>query len=187
MRLKTSLTLGGLGLVGVAVILLATRGQQGGPPAAEEPLPAPDPTTPSRPVAPAAGGGPAAASPVPARPAPSPTPAAPQPAAHAPRPSEGQLMDQLHDLGGTNPELSLKLAREGNQRFRDSPNAPERVSIIIKSLLSLNQRDEARDEARRMEQQYPGSPFTSDVHRHMFVQPPTDPGQRGFGKQHERE
>lgn len=138
----------------------------------------------------------------PARPAPEPAAPVvnqPPPAAPAPPPvtarkpagppamSEARLMDRLHELGSSDPEQSLALAREGNRRFKDSRDAPERASIIVKSLSSLGRHDEARTEALKMERDYPSSGFTQDVHRHMFVNPPTHPAERGYGKKYELE
>ena len=64
-----------------------------------------------------------------ARPAP---PAAALPpakqAARATEHTEAEIMAKLRELGATNPALTLKLAREGNQRFKHSPDAPERAS-----------------------------------------------------------
>ena len=38
-----------------------------------------------------------------------------------------------------------------------------------------------------MEEEYPDSDWTRDVHRHMFVNPPTHPTERGYGKEYELE
>jgi TolA-binding protein len=96
-------------------------------------------------------------------------------------------MARLSDLGSAKPAESIALAREGNRRFKDSASAPERASIIVKSLSSLGRHDEAREEARKMERDYPNSSFTQDVHHHMFSNPPTHPTERGFGKKLELE
>ena len=96
-------------------------------------------------------------------------------------------MAKLRELGASNPVLTLKLAREGNQRFKHSIDAPERASDIVRALLNLDRREEARAEALKMEEEYPGSDWTSDVHRHMFVNPPTHPTERGYGKKYELE
>jgi hypothetical protein len=110
----------------------------------------------------------------------------------APRPSprvhaltEVEIMERLHALGASQPVESLTLAREGNRRFKSSADAPERASIIVKSLSSLGRHDEARAEGLKMEKDYPNSDWTHDVHHHMFVNPPTHPTERGFGKTHE--
>jgi hypothetical protein len=130
------------------------------------------------PVKPAAPAAPTVA----ATPLPAPT-APPRP----PAPSEAAIMDKLHALGSSDPVQSLQLAREGNRRFKHTADAPERASLIVKALSSLGRHDEARLEALKMEQDYPHSDWTSDVHRHMFINPPNDPAERGHGKTHEIE
>jgi len=91
-------------------------------------------------------------------------------------------MERLHQLGPSDPSASLELAREGNRRFPSSPDAPERASIIVRSLSSLGRHPEARIEALEMERRYPDTEWTRDVHRHMFLNPPDHPAERGHGK-----
>lgn len=117
-----------------------------------------------------------------ARPGSAPAPSPPRP----PQASESAIMAQLRELGSSNPARSLELAREGNRRFKGSADAPERASVIVRSLLSLGRRDEAREEALKMKKDYPDSDWTADVHRHMFVNPPTHPSERGYGKTYEQ-
>jgi hypothetical protein len=96
-------------------------------------------------------------------------------------------MARLRDLAGSNPELSLRLAREGNHRFGDSADAAERDWFIVRSLMDLGHPDEARTEARVLLDRYPTSSWAQDVHRHMFVNPPSHPLERGYGKKLELE
>jgi hypothetical protein len=86
--------------------------------------------------------------------------------------SEGQIMAKLHVLAQTDPEASLELAREGNARFPDSPDAPERGWIVVKSLTNMRRFDEARDEAKIMVARYRGTSWATDVERHVLVHPP---------------
>ncbi|MGA2449841.1 MAG: hypothetical protein ABTD50_14265 [Polyangiaceae bacterium] len=86
--------------------------------------------------------------------------------------SERQIMAQLHGLAQTNPEASLQLAREGNARFPDSPDAPERGWIVVKALTNMRRFDEARDEAKIMVARYRGTSWATDVERHVLVHPP---------------
>jgi hypothetical protein len=85
--------------------------------------------------------------------------------------SESELMFELRRLGEENSELAIALARDGNQRFPSSPDAPERARRIAKSLVNLGRFHEARDEAKRMLELYPGSPWTLEVERHLLVNP----------------
>ena len=43
-------------------------------------------------------------------------------------------MARLRAGSGSDLALAVKLAREGNRRFPDSPDAPERTSILIHAL-----------------------------------------------------
>jgi len=85
--------------------------------------------------------------------------------------NEVALMVRLHQLGETNPPLSLRLAREGNVRFPHTPDAPERAFIVVKSLVDMARFKEAQDEARRMLKDYPNDPHTLDVERHLLSNP----------------
>jgi hypothetical protein len=96
--------------------------------------------------------------------------------------TEAALMTRLRDLSGSEPALSLQLAREGNLRFKDSPDEAERRWYIVRSLMNLGRPEEARAEARVLLDQYPTSEWAQDVHRHLFVNPPTHPLERGYGK-----
>lgn len=118
-----------------------------------------------------------------------PLPEAAKPAA-VPRPApppltESALMAKLNALGASDPAQALALAREGNRRFPHSGDAAERSVTICKSLAALGRFEEARDEARRLVQNYPDTPWALDVQRHLLTQPGVDPGQRGFGKSSE--
>jgi hypothetical protein len=84
---------------------------------------------------------------------------------------EAALMVRLRQLGETDPPLSLRLAREGNARFPNSPDAPERAFIVVKSLVDLARFKEAQGEARKMLKAYPNDPRTLDVERHLLSNP----------------
>jgi hypothetical protein len=85
--------------------------------------------------------------------------------------AEASLMGRLHALAETNPPLSLQLAREGNARFPDSPDAPERSWIVVKSLVNMARFKEAQDEARIMVGKYPTDPRALDVQRQLLTNP----------------
>jgi outer membrane protein assembly factor BamD (BamD/ComL family) len=88
---------------------------------------------------------------------------------------ETSLMAKLRDLGSTDLELSLKLAREGNERYPSSPEAVERTWFVCKSLTGLGRSEEARAEALKMVEKYPGTSFTNDVQRHVIFAPQFEP------------
>jgi cytoskeletal protein RodZ len=105
---------------------------------------------------------------------PQPTPgksAATPSAANTPS-DESQLMVQLRRVKETNLELAIQLARDGNQRFPKSADAPERASILIHALSGLNRPSEARGEAEDMVNRYPDSAWVHEIeaftgaHRH---------------------
>jgi len=102
-------------------------------------------------------------------------------------PDERTLMTTLRDLRGSDPSLTLKLAREGNQRFPNSPDVAERSWVIVKSLSDLGRHDEARVEGRILVERYRETRWGEDVYRHLFVNPPTHPSERGYGKELEGE
>jgi hypothetical protein len=89
--------------------------------------------------------------------------------------SEIELMAELRSLNGAAPLIALRLAREGNERFPKSTDAPERTWHVIKSLTDLGQFGEAREEALRMVETYPPSHWTMDIHRHVISHPPGPP------------
>jgi hypothetical protein len=89
----------------------------------------------------------------------------------APPLDEAPLMEKLRALGATNPALTIALARDGNNRFPDSADAPERAWMVIKSLAGMANFKEARDEAEVMVKQYPGTSWSLDVQRHLLSNP----------------
>jgi len=113
-----------------------------------------------------------------------PPPILPAPELHAaprlagelkPRLDEPLLMARLRALGESAPLDSIALARQGNERFPESSDAPERAWRVAKSLVNLGRFHEARDEAQAMVTRYPGTPWTLDVERHLLVHPLDQP------------
>jgi hypothetical protein len=105
-----------------------------------------------------------------------PAPAAPLPASSAPTPEdESTLMSELRNFKDTDPEFAIERAREGNRRFPDSAEAPERSSILIHALAAAGRASEARGEAEDMVNRYPDSEWVREVerftgaHRHRNV------------------
>ena len=97
--------------------------------------------------------------------------------------SEAALMSKLRELRSSDPDLTLRLARQGNERFANSADAAERAWFVVKALSDLGRHDEARAEGRALLERYRGSRWAEDVYRHLFVNPPTHPSERGYGKQ----
>ena len=140
------------------------------PVAALKPAPAPSPPPP--PVS-SAGGAPAA----PRRPAPT--------ARDLAALDEARLMARLRAVAPGEPALAITLAREGNRRFPDSADAPERTSILIHALAATGQSGPARGEAEAMVNHYPDSTWVREIetftgaHRHRNVRV-NDAGQVEF-------
>ena len=71
--------------------------------------------------------------------------------------------------------LAVELAREGNRRFPNSADAPERTSILIHALAAQGLGSEARGAAEEMVNQSPDSPWVREIeqftgaHRHRNV------------------
>jgi hypothetical protein len=86
--------------------------------------------------------------------------------------NEPQLMVRLRSIKDSNPAAAIDLARDGNRRFPDSADAPERHSILIHALANAEQRSEARGEAEQMVNHYPDSDWVREIegftgaHRH---------------------
>ena len=95
---------------------------------------------------------------------------------NAPQLDEASILARLHDLGATDPPLSLKLAKEALDRFPDSHNAPEFEWNVVKALFNMQRLEEAKDEARVMLFKYPDNYFTNDVEHHLLNHPPNPPG-----------
>lgn len=86
-----------------------------------------------------------------------------------------RLMARLRTAAGSDPALAVQLAREGNRRFPDSRDAPERTSILIHALAGQDLGMEARGEAEEMVNHYPDSEWVREIerftgaHRHRNV------------------
>ncbi len=74
-------------------------------------------------------------------------------------------MAQLRSIKDSNPAAAIDLARDGNRRFPDSVDAPERHSILIHALADAERRSEARGEAEHMVNHYPDSEWVREVER----------------------
>jgi hypothetical protein len=124
--------------------------------------------------------------PAPAPPPPGPTAAAQNAPPPAPTPSvsaeaavarmnEAVLMARLRELAATDSAQAIELARAGNKKFPDSPDAPERESILIHALVTQNQLSDARAEAEYMVNHYPDSTWVRQIegftgaHRHRNI------------------
>ena len=104
-----------------------------------------------------------------------PPPSPPTPPA-APQPSQGQiseeaLLAQMRAALPPNPAEALRLAREGERRFGDSPRAAERRRIAIEALVRVNDIAEARNQAEIFVRKYPGTDHARYVENLTGVHP----------------
>jgi hypothetical protein len=137
------------------------------PPAAEPPAPPPAPAP-----APPPPSGPAAAAQN------APPDAAPPSAGVATtvaRMNEAVLMAHLREVARTDSAQTIEIARAGNKKFPDSPEAPERYSILIHALITQDKLSEGRAEAEYMVNHFPDSSWVRDIegftgaHRHRNI------------------
>jgi hypothetical protein len=88
---------------------------------------------------------------------------------------ESSLMTELRRVQDSDPELALALARDGNQRFPNSEQAPERAASMVHSLTALGRASEGRAVAEDMVNRYPDSTWVRQIeqytgaHRHRSV------------------
>ena len=93
--------------------------------------------------------------------------------------NEAVLMAHLREVAKTDSARTIEIARAGNERFPDSPDAPERYSILIHALTTQNQISEARGEAEYMVNHFPDSSWVRGIRRlHGGAPPPQHPRQR---------
>ena len=91
------------------------------------------------------------------------------------RMNEAVLMARLREVAQSDPAQAIELARAGNKKFPDSPDAPERASILIHALVTQNQLSEGRAEAEYMVNHYPDSKWVREIegftgaHRHRNI------------------
>ena len=91
------------------------------------------------------------------------------------RMNEAVLMARLREVAQSDSAQTIELARAGNKKFPDSPDAPERASILIHALVTQNQLSEGRAEAEYMVNHYPDSKWVRDIegftgaHRHRNI------------------
>jgi hypothetical protein len=89
--------------------------------------------------------------------------------------SEAVLMAHLREVAQSDSAQTIEIARAGNKRFPDSPDAPERYSILIHALVTQNQLSDARAEAEYMVNHFPDSSWVRGIegftgaHRHRNI------------------
>ncbi|MGA2447630.1 MAG: hypothetical protein ABTD50_03015 [Polyangiaceae bacterium] len=88
---------------------------------------------------------------------------------------EATLMMQLRSAAGTDSARAIVLAEEGNRRFLDSADAPERTSILIHALAAEGRSSDARGQAEYMVNHFDDSNWVREIeaftgaHRHRNI------------------
>jgi TolA-binding protein len=101
-----------------------------------------------------------------------PEPTSPVAAVRSPDLSDDlSLMNQLRSVQDSDPVRARQLAEEGMRRFPNSPDAAEREALGIKAFARQGRISEARAEAERMVNRYPGSKWALEVERHTGAHP----------------
>ena len=72
-------------------------------------------------------------------------------------------MARLRSVAGSDFPAAVQLARAGNLRFPDGPEAPERASILIRALSAEGLAGEARGEAEYVVNHYPDSQWVREI------------------------
>jgi hypothetical protein len=93
-------------------------------------------------------------------------------------PSEQDLMQQLRANVKSNPQLAESLAREGRQRFPDSPESDERDALVVDALINQQRIGAARSETYYYLDHHPGGRFAE----HLFVMTGVHPRPSGPGR-----
>jgi hypothetical protein len=89
---------------------------------------------------------------------------------------EDSLMQQIRDSLLSNPRLAETLAREGRQRFPDSPGADERDALLVLALANQRRMERARIEARYYFDHHEGGRFAERLSTLTRVHPrPPEP------------
>jgi hypothetical protein len=84
---------------------------------------------------------------------------------------DASLMARLRQVQDSDPVLAYQLAKEGQRRFPQSADAPERAALAVKALARQGKRSEARGEAEVMVSTYPNSPWAREVEMHTGAHP----------------
>jgi hypothetical protein len=84
---------------------------------------------------------------------------------------DASLMARLREVQDADPALAYELAKEGQRRFPESADAPERAALAVKALALQGKRFEARREAGDMVAKYPDSPWAREVEMHTGAHP----------------
>ena len=92
--------------------------------------------------------------------------------------NEQSLMQQIRAHVKSDPQLAEALAREGRQRFADSPDADERDALLVDALINQQRIGSARSETYYYFDHHPGGRFGE----HLFIMTGVHPRPAGPGR-----
>jgi len=90
---------------------------------------------------------------------------------------EPTLMQQIRTHVKSDPPLAEALAREGRQRFADSPDSDERDALLVDALINQQRIGAARSETYYYFNHHPGGRFAE----HLFIMTGVHPRPAGPG------
>ena len=86
--------------------------------------------------------------------------------------SQNAFMARLREMWMVQPEVALRLAEEGERRFKDTPNAAECAWIAIRAMVEMGDFSSAEEKSEEMVETYHGTHWAMDIQRHMLSHPP---------------
>ena len=84
------------------------------------------------------------------------------------------FMTRLRDMWPVEPDVALRLADDGEERFKGTPYAAECAWIAVRSLVEMGDFKAATEKSVEMVETYRGTHWAMDVQRHMLSHPPGD-------------
>ena len=81
------------------------------------------------------------------------------------------LLQELRRLALSDPERSVALTQDFDERFPEGPRDPERAWYQARTLVDLGRFNEARRIARETVQRNPDDSWSRDLERHLLSHP----------------
>lgn len=82
------------------------------------------------------------------------------------------FMERLRDMWPVEPNVALRLADDGEERFKGTPYAAECAWIAVRALVEMGDFKAATEKSVEMVETYRGTHWAMDVQRHMLSHPP---------------
>jgi hypothetical protein len=88
--------------------------------------------------------------------------------------SENAFMARLREMWMVQPEVALRMADEGEHRFKDTLYAAECAWIAVRAMVEMGDFASAKEKSEEMVETYHGTRWAMDVQRHMLSHPPNE-------------